>query len=105
MPEADAHWRVAGPRPRGAVAAYILRHGDGAARNPHCPSHVVTGVDATAAPLRNLDRQEETARIACLPGCLGAGKTTSRCAELSPVLSLFRLPPYHHKWAISIPPY
>src|SRR5436309_5447337 len=81
MPEADAYWRVAGPRPRGAVAAYILRHGDGAARYPHCPSHVVTGVDATPAPLRNLDRQEQIARIACLPGCLAASETTSYCAD------------------------
>jgi len=34
-------------------AAYILWHSDGAARHPHCARELVTGLDATAAPLRN----------------------------------------------------
>ena len=56
MPKADAQWRVAGHRCRVALVARILRHGDGATRQPHCLGEVVTGVDATAAPLRNLNR-------------------------------------------------
>src|SRR5262249_13522031 len=86
-----------------ALVARILRHGDGATRHPHCLGEVVTGVDATAAPLRNLNRQEQTARIAGLPCRLGAGETTSNFAAIFPVLWLFHEPRCRPKGAISIP--
>ena len=54
MPKANAQWRVAGHRRRGAVAAYIFWHRDRTARHPHCTGEVVTGMDATAASFRNL---------------------------------------------------
>ena len=54
--KAYAQWRIAGHRFRVALVARILWHGDGATRHPHCPREIVTGVDATAAPLRNLTR-------------------------------------------------
>src|SRR5215831_7159687 len=103
MPKAYAQWRVAGHRFRVALVACILWHGDGATRHPHCPGEVVAGVDATAAPLRNLHRQEQTARIAGLPGCLAAGETTSNRAEIFSVLSLFHDPRCRPKGAVSVP--
>src|SRR5262245_64644552 len=103
MPKVDSLWRAAGACRRGALAAHILWHGDGAARHSHRQGEFVTGMDATAAPLRNLNRQEQAARIAGVPGCLAAGKRTSRCAEFFPVLPLLHEPRYPAKGAISIP--
>jgi hypothetical protein len=37
--------------PGGALLVIAVCRGDGAARRPHCPGDVVTGVDATAASL------------------------------------------------------
>jgi hypothetical protein len=54
--KAYAQWRIAGHRFRVALVARILWHGDSATRHPHCLGEIVTGVDATAAPLRNLNR-------------------------------------------------
>src|SRR5215813_9400675 len=88
MPETDARGRAVGHRCRDALAACIFWHRHGAARHAHCPGELATGMDATAAPLRNLHRQEQTARIAGLPGCLAAGQRASNCAEVFPVLSL-----------------
>jgi hypothetical protein len=38
------------------LAAHLLWHRDRPARHPHSTGEVVTGMDATAAPLRNLHR-------------------------------------------------
>jgi hypothetical protein len=56
MPKAAAQWRAAGPRHRVALVACIFWHRDGIARHPHCTGEVITGMDATAAPLRNFHR-------------------------------------------------
>src|SRR5262245_46505929 len=38
------------------LAASVVWHGDGAARHPHYPRELITGMDATPAPPRNLHR-------------------------------------------------
>src|SRR5262249_49488472 len=76
MQDPHARGRIAGRWRRGLVASGILWCVDAAPRGAPCEGRLLAGLDATLAPIRDADCQEQAFGLACLSGRLAAGEET-----------------------------